>query len=417
MKETSVRQSFDKKIFGTLFFSILAAITGVGIVVPLLPVYAHDLGASGLYIGLIFGSFSLSRTFFLPYFGRLSDRRGRKPLITIGLLGYALISVAFIASYDVETLILLRFVQGIASAMIMPVTMAYVGDITPPGREGYTMGLFNMSVFVGLSIGPLIGGIVHDHYSLHAAFACMGLLALVGFVLSVLLLPPTRSETAASGDKTPCSWRQLLLDRNIAALFAFRFVYTACIGVIWGFLPVFCDAEFVLSSSAIGVLVMLGVFVSGLIHVPMGVLADRMNRKNMVVIGGLIVAFAVLSFEWAGGFWDLFAINVLFGIGGGISMPALMALAVLKGAGRNAMGAVMALLTLGHSLGMLVGSVAAGLTMDAFQLRQAFMFGALLMVAGVAAFYGLYTAEGDDEKAPEVDKPRAFVADKADGWP
>ena len=69
----------DKKIFGTLFLSMFAAITGVGIVVPLLPVYAHDLGASGIYIGLIFGSFSISRTVFLHYFGRLSDKKGRKP--------------------------------------------------------------------------------------------------------------------------------------------------------------------------------------------------------------------------------------------------------------------------------------------------------------------------------------------------
>ncbi|MBW2584501.1 MAG: MFS transporter, partial [Deltaproteobacteria bacterium] len=69
----------DKKIFGTLFFSIFATVTGVGIVVPLLPIYAHDLGASGLYIGLIFGAFSMSRTVFLPWFGRLSDIKGRKP--------------------------------------------------------------------------------------------------------------------------------------------------------------------------------------------------------------------------------------------------------------------------------------------------------------------------------------------------
>ena len=65
----------DKAIFVTLFFSIFATITGVGIVVPLLPVFAHNLGAGGLYIGLIFGAFSLSRVFFLPYFGRLSDRK------------------------------------------------------------------------------------------------------------------------------------------------------------------------------------------------------------------------------------------------------------------------------------------------------------------------------------------------------
>ncbi|MBW2663313.1 MAG: MFS transporter, partial [Deltaproteobacteria bacterium] len=86
----------NKKIFGTLFFSIFAAVTGVGIVVPLLPVYAHDLGATGIYIGLIFGSFSLSRTFFLPYFGRLSDKKGRKPFIVAGLFTYALISFLFL---------------------------------------------------------------------------------------------------------------------------------------------------------------------------------------------------------------------------------------------------------------------------------------------------------------------------------
>ena len=81
----------DRKIFGTLFFSIFATVTGVGIVVPLLPVHANDLGASGLYIGLIFGAFSLSRTIFLPYFGRLSDKKGRKPFIVAGLFSYAVI--------------------------------------------------------------------------------------------------------------------------------------------------------------------------------------------------------------------------------------------------------------------------------------------------------------------------------------
>ena len=115
-------------------------ITGVGIVVPLLPIYARDLGASGLYIGLIFGSFPLSRTFFLPYFGRLSDKKGRKPFIVIGLFTYALISLVFILSHSVASLIVLRFIQGITSALILPVTQAYVGDITPKGREGFTMG-------------------------------------------------------------------------------------------------------------------------------------------------------------------------------------------------------------------------------------------------------------------------------------
>ncbi|MGD9221522.1 MAG: MFS transporter, partial [Desulfobacterales bacterium] len=147
----------DKKIFVTLFFSIFATVTGVGIVIPLLPVYAYELGAGGFYIGMIFGSFSLARTFFLPYFGRLSDRKGRKPLIVPALLAYAAISMGFIVFKDIHALIALRFFQGIASAMLMPIIQAYIGDITPPGNEGFTMGLFNMSMFCGLSIGPFLG--------------------------------------------------------------------------------------------------------------------------------------------------------------------------------------------------------------------------------------------------------------------
>jgi len=165
----------DKKIFAVLFFSIFVSVTGVGIVVPLLPVYAYELGASGLYIGLVFGAFSLSRTFFLPYFGRLSDKKGRKPLIVAGLLAYALISIGFILSKNVETLIIMRFIQGISSAMLIPVIQAYVGDITPEGSEGMSMGMFNMSMFFGLSVGPLAGGMINEHFSLNTSFLCMGM--------------------------------------------------------------------------------------------------------------------------------------------------------------------------------------------------------------------------------------------------
>ncbi|MGD1975850.1 MAG: MFS transporter, partial [Desulfobacterales bacterium] len=209
----------DKKIFGTLFFSIFAAVTGVGIVVPLLPVYAHDLGASGLYIALIFGAFSLSRTFFLPYFGRLSDLKGRKPLIVPGFLAYALISLAFVYSKSVDMLIFIRFFHGIASAMLMPVIQAYIGDITPKGREGFTMGLFNMSMFLGLSLGPVIGGTLKDQFSLQSSFLCMGLLALIGFFLSLFLLPPTTSERVIRQQKSPFSWKMLFRDRQVVGLF------------------------------------------------------------------------------------------------------------------------------------------------------------------------------------------------------
>jgi len=381
----------DKKIFAVLFFSIFVSVTGVGIVVPLLPVYAYELGASGLYIGLVFGAFSLSRTFFLPYFGRLSDKKGRKPLIVAGLLAYALISIGFILSKNVETLIIMRFIQGISSAMLIPVIQAYVGDITPEGSEGLTMGMFNMSMFFGLSLGPLAGGMINEHFSLNTSFLCMGILAFLGFSLCLFLLPPTKSERAVSRKKEVVSWKKLLRDKDLAGLFLFRFAYAACVGVVWGFLPVLADSEFHLSSSYIGILVMLGVFIAGVMQTPMGYMADRFNKRIMILIGGFIIAFAILLFNWADGFGDLFIANVLIGIGGGIAMPALMALAVLKGNTTKAMGSVMGIITMAHSSGMLTGSLVAGLMMDMFQLRHAFSFGSVIMILGTGLFF-FYTS-------------------------
>jgi len=373
-------ETLDKKIFGTLFFSIFAAVTGVGIVVPLLPIYAHDLGATGFYIGLIFGAFSISRTVFLPWFGRLSDVKGRKPFIVPGFLAYALISLAFIYSNTVNTLITIRFIQGIASAMLMPVIQAYIGDITPRGREGITMGAFNMSLFLGLSLGPLIGGVIKDHFNLQTSFICMGLLALIGFFLCLVLLPPTRSEKGILQAEKPFSWKTLVSDWHVAGLFSFRFAYVFCVGVIWGFIPLYADMKFGASSSVIGILIMLGVFVSGLIHMPMGYLADRINKKAMVVVGGLTVSYAIVSFAWSERLADLILATIIFGLGGGISMPALMAMAVSKGSRTNAMGSIMAIMTVAHSLGMFCGALMGGLMMDFLQLRAAFPLGGVVML-------------------------------------
>ena len=184
--------------------------------------------------------------------------------------------------------------------------------------------------------------------------------------------------------------------------FLFRFAHTACIGIIWGFLPIFADTAFSLSSSAIGVLVMLGVLISGVIHLPMGWAADRLNRRGMVVCGGLIVTAAVGSFVWATGFGYLVAASVVFGIGGGIAIPALMAMAVRRGSQSDAMGSVMAILTVAHSLGMLAGSLMAGAMMDAFDLRQVFPLGAFLMAASLGLFFTLTKRGPTREKTAKV---------------
>ena len=90
---------------------------------------------------------------------------------------------------------------------------------------------------------------------------------------------------------------------------------------------------------------------------------------------------------FASSFYDLVIAVSIFGVGGGISMPAIMAYAVIKGDEKKAMGSVMSILTIAHSLGMLTGSMAAGLAMDYLSLRLSFPCGMLIMAFGTLVFW------------------------------
>jgi MFS family permease len=110
------------------------------------------------------------------------------------------------------------------------------------------------------------------------------------------------------------------------------------------------------------------------------------NKKLMVTAGGLIVSYAILSFTWADRFSEMMLASALFGIGGGICMPALMAMAALQGNKSGAMGSVMAYMTMAHSLGMLSGALLGGMMMDLFQLDFAFPASALIMSLSIGLF-------------------------------
>ena len=369
--------------------AVFVTTMGAGLVAPLLPVYAHELGAGGLQIGLIFGAFSLTRTIFVPYFGKLSDRKGKRPLLTFGLFVYFLTSLLYTASKSVETLILLRLGQGFASAMILPVAHAYVGEITPKDKEGRVMGLFNVSLYGGLSTGPLMGGLLKDWFNIQASFLGMGALTFVGFMLCLFFLPTeTMSEKSGpSGSKDSVPYMRLIKIPSVFSLFAFRACFTTCIGITWAFLPLLASTRLALSSSEIGTVVMINVLIAGLLQVPMGYLADRFSKKILTISGGILAILAVLYLDWAESFGGLILANGVFGLAGGVSFPAIMAVGVIEGRRTNAMGSIMGLLALGHSLGMLAGPVLGGALLDFFPFRIIFMFGAIVLIAGTAIFW------------------------------
>ncbi len=380
--------SLNYRVFITLFLAVFVTTAGVGLVVPLLPVYAHELGAGSFQIGIIFGAFSLTRSLFVPYFGKLSDRKGKKNLLTIGLFLYFVLSLLYAASDDVFTLILLRLGHGFASAMILPVAQAYVGLITPENKEGRIMGLFNLSLYLGLSAGPLLGGVVRDWYNIQVSFMCMAVLTFIGFLLCLLILPP---EPMTKGKRTNVqkqkgSYRALVRNPKIFSLFAFRASFTICIGITWTFIPLLASTRLNLSSSAIGLVVMVHVLVAGVLQAPMGYLADRLNKNLMVLAVGVLAVISVIYLNTTTSFGEIIFANALLGLAGGISVPAIMALGVIEGRKTEAMGSMMGFLALAHSVGMLIGPLLGGLLLDLFSFETVFSIGAVIMGAGTILF-------------------------------
>ena len=141
------------RTFASLFVAVAVAMLGIGIIAPILPLYADTFGASGVAIGFVFAAFSISRSLLGPWIGRFSDRVGRKRIMLVGLGAFSLISILYVLAENIWQLAAFRFLQGAASVMVTPIAQAYVGDITPVGREGRTINLLYAAMFFGVSLG------------------------------------------------------------------------------------------------------------------------------------------------------------------------------------------------------------------------------------------------------------------------
>jgi MFS family permease len=151
-------------------------------------------------------------------------------------------------------------------------------------------------------------------------------------------------------------------------------------------LPFLASTRLGLSSSAIGVVVMINVLVAGLFQAPMGFLADRFSKRLLVAAGGVLGVFSILYLNTAVSFGGLLFGNALLGVAGGVSFPAIMALGVIEGRSAGGMGSIMGLLAMAHSLGMLLGPLLAGVLIDLISLGSIFVFGAIVMTTGTVIF-------------------------------
>ena len=383
----------NRKAFIVLTGSMFISMMGMGIVSPFLPIYANTLGASSLEIGLIQSAFSMTGIGTLLFIGRLSDRFGRKIFLSSGLTILAIASVGLMYANDPAHIILWRFVQGLGGAAHLPIAQSYLGDITPEGSEGKWMGNFNAVLFAGIGAGPLFGGVITDAFNIKTAFLVMAVLNVLGLIATLLFLKEMPRKTAV---REHASVLAPLLSRIMRGVISLRIAIGVCTATLMAFIPLFADLRLGLSTSLIGIMLAARTPIS-VVQSYTGHLADKWNRRSMVIWSGMAVVIAVALIPLTSGFWTLLIAYISVTLGQAFAMPAANAYIINEGR-IYGMGICMTMFMLAMNVGNSIGPLALGGIADWLGLDLVFYGAALCMAVGLAVF-GLMVNDSSAEPA------------------
>ncbi|WP_435348377.1 MFS transporter [Haloarchaeobius sp. HRN-SO-5] len=285
---------------------------GFGIVIPILPFYVRSFAVSDFYIGLLAASYSVMQFLFAPLLGRLSDQRGRRPVLVLSLLGSVLAWTVFGLAGALWLLFVSRMLAGAMGGNIAT-AQAYVADVTPPADRAAALGILGASFALGFIFGPAIGGVLASDAVVAAArdvlpafvpanrfslpsFAAAGM-SLLGVVVALAFLPePERHRPVGERETLVGGFRSALADADLRGLVvAFFLVSLAFSGVQVAFIPWLADTfgyaepEAALFLTYIGV---LGVVVQGGL---VGRISRGVGDQRMAVVGATALAVALAA--------------------------------------------------------------------------------------------------------------------------
>lgn len=371
-----------KKVFPILALCIFTSTLGIGIISPLLPLYISDMGATGIWLGVIVAAYFISNSVCVPIAGRLSDRRGRKSFLTIGLLAYSIISLGYIWSTDITHLAMVRLLHGVAGALTIPIAIAYIGDLSPAGEEGKWQGYATASLFSGFGFGPFLGGALTEHFGMTTAFLAMSGLNLLAFLIALFFLPEiSRRKTGADPH---LSFKEMSTSNMIRGLFSYRLAQALGRGGIMAFLPIFATT-IGLSISLIGTLLSINILSVALFTPLGGIMADRFRRRTLIIIGSTFFTVSLAMIPLTNSFSQLLAVLLIQGISGALSMSAAGALTVEEGR-KYGMGSTMSIFFLAMGIGMAAGPIISGAISDWLNVSSVFYFGGVTGLIGTGLF-------------------------------
>ena len=220
-----MRDELRRGSLPVVFLTVFIDLMGFGIVLPLLPIYADvfTVDPSGWRLGLLMASFSIMQLLFAPFWGRLSDRIGRRPVLIIGLVGsvlfYLLFGIATVMR-SIELLFVSRIGAGMAGATI-PTAQAYIADSTSLKKRPQGMALIGMAFGMGFTLGPLAGSLAvpggRGEPGPWPGYAAAGLSA-IALILAIWKLPESLRPDSRSAAPAGMRWREFQQALSVASV-------------------------------------------------------------------------------------------------------------------------------------------------------------------------------------------------------
>ena len=371
-----------------LFAAVLVDMIGFGIVLPLLPFYAESLGASPIEVTLLIASYSAMQLAAAPFWGRVSDRRGRRPLLVGGLFASAVSHLIFGLAGSLPLLFASRLAAGAAGGTIT-VAQAYVADTTTADERARGMGWIGAAAGLGVFVGPWIGGYFSRFGLGTPGFVAAGLCLINGIAAIALLPEPQRlvpRGSAESETATLRGWYGAMTRYPLSLLLTVYFLTISSFTAMTAVLALYLERTFGLDAADMGtVMAMAGgttVLVRG---VALGPLVRHLGEARTVHLGIFVLMLSLFAIPLLPSAGWLALVVPLWALGAGTLFPSLASL-VSQTTDAGSQGAILGGSQVVGGLGRVIGPVWAGLLFQHLGIARPFQFGAACVLgAGLLA--------------------------------
>ena len=352
-------------------------------IIPILPYYAQEYGASFFMVGLLTMSYSLMHFLFAPMWGRLSDRFGRRPILLISLLGSSVAFLIFGLAHNLFWLFVARVLAGILSSASTPTAQAYIADSTTPENRSKGMGLIGAAFGLGFIFGPATGGLLSQFGYDVPAYVAAGISG-ANFLWALFVLPETLKNSRKSSLKdyyySPSAIKDTLHTPALIFLIAVTFVMVYAFSAMESTFALFCEHRAGLDAIHVGwLLAEIGVIAVIIQGGLIGKLTRRFGEVKLTHWGLFLMAAGLLLTTAVDTLFGLILVMPVMAVGTSLSNPSLTAL-VSKAADEDKQGATMGIMQGFSALGRVIGPPSGTALFQWITPASPFAFGGILLL-------------------------------------